>query len=271
MQFAINYSPQTADLLARRQISVDRFKCPPWPDLLAEARAHAPVYVHFDLRADPTLNRTLDFDSIARLYTDTDTPYLNLHLMPSRQTFPDMTHDTTDPRDSKAVSEALLAGVWMVVEEFGVENVILENLPYYGGRYPDELRPAVEPDVIQRAVEETGCGFLLDISHGRLAARHLGLDERDYLAQLPGARLRELHVSGIGQDRAGLMCDHLGLSEEDWPFLTWVLDRIRAGEWATPQIMAFEYGGVGPLFEWRSDAAVIAAQAPRLAELAHSL
>ena len=271
MQFAINYSPQAADLLARGQISVDRFKCPPWPDLLAEARTHAPVYVHFDLRADPNANRALDFEEIARFYTDTNTPYLNLHLTPARQTFPDMAHDTTDPRDIKAVTEALLTGVWIIVEEFGVENVIVENLPYHGGRYPDELRPVAEADVIRRIVEETGCGFLLDISHGRLAARHMGLDERDYLARLPGSRLRELHVTGIGSDPAGLVCDHLGLSEEDWPFVTWVLDRIRAGEWATPEIMAFEYGGIGPVFEWRSDAAVIAAQAPRLAELAHSL
>lgn len=271
MQFAINYSPQAADLLARGQISVDRFKCPPWPDLLAEARTHAPVYVHFDLRADPNANRALDFEEIARFYTDTNTPYLNLHLTPARQTFPDMAHDTTDPRDIKAVTEALLTGVWIIVEEFGVENVIVENLPYHGGRYPDELRPVAEVDVIRRIVEETGCGFLLDISHGRLAARHMGLDERDYLARLPGSRLRELHVTGIGSDPAGLVCDHLGLSEEDWPFVTWVLDRIRAGEWATPEIMAFEYGGIGPVFEWRSDAAVIAAQAPRLAELAHSL
>ena len=131
----------------------------------------------------------------------------------------------------------------------------------------DELRPVAEGTI--RASSRGGCGFLT--SHGRLAARHMGLDERDYLARLPGSRLRELHVTGIGLDPAGLVCDHLGLSEEDWPVVTWVRDRIRAGEWATPEIMAFEYGGIGPVFEWRSDAAVIAAQAPRLAELAHSL
>ena len=160
--------------------------------------------------------------------------------------------------------------MWIIVEEFGVENVIVENLPYHGRAVSDELRPVAEADVIRRIVEETGCGFARHLARAAGRPAH-GLDERDYLARLPGSRLRELHVTGIGLDPAGLVCDHLGLSEEDWPFVTWVLDRIRAGEWATPEIMAFEYGGIGPVFEWRSDAAVIAAQAPRLAELAHSL
>jgi hypothetical protein len=50
----------------------------------------------------------------------------------------------------------------------------------------------------------------------------------------------------------------------DWDSLGWALDRIAAGEWAEPWIVAFEYGGIGPLFEWRSERAVIAADVPRM-------
>jgi len=268
--FAINYSPQAATLCAGGAIAPDRFKCPPWPDLIADASQHGPVYIHFDLRADALTNRTLDFEAIARMCDATGTPYVNLHLSPDREHFPGVPHDTTAAHHVAAITDAMLEGVWPVVERFGADRVILENLPYYGGLH-NGLRPAAEPRVVRRIVEETGCGFLLDISHGRLAARHMGMDERDYLAQLPGEHLRELHVTGIGQDRTGHVCDHLGLADDDWVFVDWVLERIQAGIWAQPWIMAFEYGGISPLFDWRSDPAVIAAQVPRLAALAHGL
>ena len=50
-----------------------------------------------------------------------------------------------------------------------------------------------------------------------------------------------------------------------------VLDRIRWGDWAHPWVLACEYGGIGPMFEWRSDPAVIAADIPLLYALTHSI
>ena len=270
MQFALNYSPQAAGLLDAGALDIDRFKCPDWPDLIAAARAYRPVYVHFELRTDRRHLAAKSLDAAERWRAETGTPYINAHLVPSRGRFPDMPHDTTEPDDARAVVECLLDGAAALVERFGAEHVILENVPYYG-RAGDTPRPAVQPETIRRVVDETGCGFLLDISHARLAARHLGMDEGDYLAQMPGERLREIHVTGIGRDPDGQVCDHLALTGEDWPWVEWALDRIRAGVWATPWAMAFEYGGIGPLFAWRSERDVIAAQVPRLAELAHAV
>ena len=270
MQFAINYSPQAADLLTHGALAIDRFKCPDWPDMIATAQSFCPVYVHFDLRADPHLNATLDFDAIARWCDATDTPYVNLHLSPRPENYPAVARDTTDPRDIAAVTDAMLAGIALVVEHFDAEHVVLENVPYYALE-GNVMRPASEPAVIRRVVEESGCGFLFDISHARLSARHMGLDEEAYIAQMPGEHLRELHVTGIGRDQAGHVRDHLALTDADWPFLDRVLDRIRSGEWAQPWVMAFEYGGIGPLFDWRSESSVIAAQVPLLADRAHAL
>ncbi len=49
-RFALNYSPQAADLLRAGQIEIDLFKCPAWPDLIAEAQAAAPglhsLFIH---------------------------------------------------------------------------------------------------------------------------------------------------------------------------------------------------------------------------------
>lgn len=267
MQFAINYSPQAADLLRRGAIELDRFKCPDWPDMLAAARTLRPPYVHFNLHTNLT---EPDKDTINRLCADTDTPYVNLHLSPRPTDVHVIALDNPRPHERGVIHAIMKWAVFAAVDTFGADRVIVENLPYHP-EYGSVFRAAVEPELICRIVQETGCGFLLDISHARLAARSLGMDEHDYLAQLPGERLRELHVTGIGQDPAGRATDHLPFTEADWPFVDAVLARIRAGEWAQPWVMAFEYGGTGPLFEWRSEASVIAAQVPRLYELAHSV
>jgi len=60
------------------------------------------------------------------------------------------------------------------------------------------------------------------------------------------------------------------LGEEDWSFFTWAMDRIRAGDWSTPWMVAFEYGGIGDPFKWRSESSVIAEQVPRLYDMVHA-
>lgn len=51
MKLAVNYSTQAAVLLRQSRIQIDYFKCPDWPDLIQEAKKHAPVAVHFNLTA----------------------------------------------------------------------------------------------------------------------------------------------------------------------------------------------------------------------------
>ena len=90
----------------------------------------------------------------------------------------------------------------------------------------------------------------------------------DYLDALPVGRLRELHVTGIHY-RNDKLTDHLAFTDDDWEALEGVLERIRSGAWRRPETVAFEYGGIGPAFAWRSDPAVLAEQLPRLHELVH--
>lgn len=270
MEFAINYSPQAADLWQSGAIQIERFKCASdWPHLIPLARAHGPVYIHFTLRTDPGEIRALDVDAVNALCAETDTPTVNLHLMQGHDDFTGMDNMTTDPADRAAIYDYVLSAVQLAVERFGRERVIVENIPFYGeqGR---AKRPVVEPDLIRQIVEQTGVGFLLDISHARMSAYNLRMDAYAYLEQLPGEVMRELHVTGIGLSREGRLCDHLGLTDADWPFYEWVLDRIMSGVWAAPWMVAFEYGGLGPKFEWRSATPVIAEQVPRLYALAHA-
>ncbi len=220
MLFAINYSPQAAELVRAGRIVVDRFKCPDWPHLIAEARALLPVYVHFDLRAGGAPNGPIDWEPVEALRTSTVTPYVNLHLGPRPADFPAFPVETTDPVHVAAIAARLIEHVGAAVDRFGADRVIVENL--LSAPSHRLMRPTILPSVIRQVVEETGCGFLLDISHARLAAAHLGMDAIDYLCQMPGERLREIHITGIayrciwraarshGHDRSGLAVCRMG-------------------------------------------------------------
>jgi uncharacterized protein (UPF0276 family) len=171
-----------------------------------------------------------------------------------------------------------------VVEEFGPQGVLIENADDGRGRI---LHGALLPEIINQVVEETECGFLLDISHARLAASALDLDVHEYLAHLPTGRTREIHLAGIqpieghwlellrqaglDQDKrrwfSGPVLDHLPLTNRDWEFYRQALQQMRSGTWGQPGLVTFEYGGVGQLWELFTDKSILAEQIPRLRRL----
>lgn len=265
MEFTINYSPQAAQLYADRKIRVDRFKCPDWPDMIEEARALAPVYVHFPLDAGALSGRSSDFAAVEAMVRDTDTPFVNYHLVAYARDFPGTPPETHDPHVTALIVERAIAEIHRAIDRFGAGRVILENIPYFGagGEY---MRASVDPAVLQRVVDATGCDFLLDLSHARIAAHYLQVDPHAYVESFPVSRLRELHLTGVDWVN-GKLLDHMGMGEEDVVWTRWAVDRIAAGDWAMPKLVAFEYGGVGKPFKWRSDAAVIERDVNRLNEI----
>ncbi len=262
MDLAINYSTQAAELLEQGTIEFERFKTMDWPEMMQAARRHRPIAVHFGLQAGNGRVKTLDWDAAARLLDETGTPHLNLHLEVTSKDYPGIPVDQPPAGDRERIIAHMLKDVRRAVKHLGAERVIIENVPYRG---PAEkvFRLAVEPETIQAIVAESGCGLLLDISHARIAAHHLGLDSREYMQQLPVASLRELHFTGLHKLN-GRLQDHLSILDSDWPYLDWVLERIHKGEWPRPWLLAFEYGGTGEKFAERSDPAVIATQLPVL-------
>jgi uncharacterized protein (UPF0276 family) len=264
MLLAINYSPAAAKLVQTGKIDIDYFKTPDWGWMVDEAKSLRPVAVHFTLEAGNTTLGAVNWELIGHLAQATETPYINLHLDSRRERFPDLPVDTIDPSVKKEVMAVMISDVMSVVDRFGPERVIIENSPYRG-EAGNTLRPCVEPDMISEVVEETGCGFLLDIAHAFIAAHSMEMDHEEYFSRLPLQNLKEMHFAGIHQLNDQLI-DHLSILEEDWHRLDWVLGRIQSGEWNQPWMLAFEYGGVGSEFEWRSDEQVIAEQVPRLLE-----
>lgn len=262
-RLAINYSPEASELLRSRTVEVDLFKVPDWDELIEEAQPIRPVYVHFPhqigaARERPELGRS------AKLMAATGTGKFNVHAAPSSERFPDIGVGDVSAAAVDAVVDALAADLEPAIQEFGATAVLIENLIYRGDDH-GLLRAGVEPIALHALVERTGCGLLLDVSHARISAATLGVDAWAYLDSLPVHAMQELHFSGVNT-LDGSLRDHLPLLDVDWGFVDGVVGRVKAGAWPTPLTVAFEYGGVGPVFGWRSDVGVIAEQLPRLHE-----
>lgn len=264
MLFAMNYSPEAVELLEEGRIEVDLFKCTDWEEITREAQAHKPIYVHYDMSIGVGQVPTWDFARIEHWLKTSDTRFVNCHIAPTNANFPrDISVD--------ALSNELAQEVDILVQHFGAERVIIENTPY------DErtikhgyLQQGSDSRLLNSIVEQTGCGFLLDVSHAILSADYQRHDAHAYLDSLPVHAIKELHVTGIGLWQNGDYGDHVPMEAKDWERLDWVLAQMQTGKWATPQVMAFEHGGIGRLREMcGSDKKAMAEQVPRLYDLAH--
>ncbi len=287
MRFAVNYSRATAELVRTRQIEIDCFKCPAWSDLIEEARGLLPVYIHLPLKVgsgrgeafDTESGTSADWNKIESLLNKTDTAFINVHLRPRAEECADLPTDATDAQLGELLAERMIRDVRAVAARFGVERIISENDV---NQVDSVLRPALIPIVIRRVVEESGCGFLLDLSHARLTAEMLGMEARSYITALPLQRVREIHITGIQRIEGrwldavrrddpefaarfeGQRFDHLPMTDEDWAFFAWAMERIHAGTWSQPHTITFEYGGVGKMWEAVTDMEMLKAQVPRL-------
>jgi uncharacterized protein (UPF0276 family) len=296
MEFALNYSHAAAQLLGEGRIQIDCFKCPAWPNLIAKAQGISKIYVHFPLKVgtgiggavDTETKQPADYAKIEAMLAQTGTPLVNAHLEPTVEDYPDIPADTVQAAHVEMLTEHAIRDVRGLVERFGPGRVVVENDHHGRGRV---LRPAYMPEVIRRVVEETDCGLLLDVSHARLAAHHLGMDAQAYIAGLPTERTHEIHVSGIQRfegrwvemaRQAGIeadliqqyrrcLVDHLPIIEEGWTFYVWALEQVHRGTWGKPWVITFEYGGVGKIWEMVTDKAVLAEQVPRLHTLVKGL
>lgn len=260
-RLALNFSPQAADLAAAGSIDFEVFKVPGDEDLIAAAKLLRPCRVHFPFQIGAITERP-EVERAAELLQLTGGAAFNVHVAPAAERFPDLAIAAVGEAALTLVAGALLADLAPGLERFGPENVLIENL-IYRGEERGLLRAGVEPATLHTVVSDSGCGLLLDISHARISAATLGLDPWEYLDALPTHALRELHVSGVGP-LDGQLRDHLPFAEDDWAFLSGVSGRIKAGAWPAPELVTFDYGGVGPVFNWRSDEYVLAEQVPRL-------
>lgn len=267
MKLAVNYTPQAAELLTSDRIDTTYFKCPDWDDVIAEAQQYRPVYVHFPLHAGNGKLKDVDWNRVEAFMARTETQFVNIHIAPHVDQFPGLSINAEGQEAEERVVSHILNELKPITARFGKDNIILENVPYDPTPRFSILRPALMPAVFSQIVYESGCGLLLDTAHARIAALHTDQNPIDYLNALPGDQLRELHVTGTLYDQdEERWRDHFAMMDEDWLLVELTFENIQQGKWAAPQIVALEYGGVGPLFDWRSKHEVLLADMPRLTE-----
>lgn len=265
MKLAVNYSLQAAELLAAGRIDLDLYKTTEWPEMIAAAEEQRSAYVHFPLLAGRNNLAAVGVERIEEILETTATPYVNTHLAPRAADF-GINMTTTDPTKANELLAAMQVDITALVEQFGADRVILENANYDPNYDIPTL--VIAPEMIYRAVDETSCGFLLDLAHARMSAAYFKQETKDYIQQLPLHALCELHVAGTRYVEAeGRLCDHYPMTDEDWALTEWALGNIHAGAWPEPNIVALEYGGMGGFFADNSDPLVLTQEVPRLHKL----
>lgn len=288
MQFILNYSPLAEKLVQAGELTIDRFKCPAWPEVISAAGHTRPVYVHFPLIVGQSVinsekKQAPDWGFFRALKEQTDTPYINLHPILRAADFPHIPVHSTQPAHFQEMVARVSDQVAEVCHLFGADQLILENVYDDSGR---NLRLNYVPEFYQAVLEKTGCGLLLDLAHAYLAALALQTDPQTYTAALPTGRIKEIHTTGIQklegewlkiggelgyhsywQHLVGQYHDHLPYREEDWAFTRWAMGQLHSGRWAKPWAVSLEYGGIGGLWEASTNEQILRTQVPYLAQL----
>ena len=255
MQFAVNYSTRLAELVKAGKVAFDLFKCPEWDGLLKAATAVKPVYLHLEITVGRDQVQKLDFERLNRMLAETGTPHVNCHLAGT----PEL--KVGNKTDRTKLLKQWVKEIEVLKREFAGYPVISENLPFEPP-IPD-YHLSSDPELISKAITETDTGLLLDISHARITADTIGSDYQGYIEKLPLDRLREVHITGVRRYH-GFLEDHFEMQPGDWPSAEWAAEQIRVGAWREPEIVAFEYGGVGEWFSWRTEPWALEEQVPRL-------
>ena len=258
MRFAVNYSTKAGELVRTGKLDCDLFKCPEWDGLLKAATAIKPVYLHLDISLGRDQVQNLDFDKLRKMLDETGTPHVNCHLAGT----PDM--KIGSKTDRVKLLKQWIKEIEVLKQVFVGYPIISENLPFEPPI--PEFHLSSDPELISKAIVETDTGLLLDISHARISADTLGIDYQSYIERLPLDRIREVHITGVRRYH-GFLEDHFEMQTEDWPSTAWAAEQIRVGAWREPEIVAFEYGGVGERFSWRTETWALEEQVPRLYRL----
>ncbi len=101
----------------------------------------------------------------------------------------------------------------------------LENISYYAHLGQPEMS---EAEFIQRIIERSGAGLLLDVNNLYVNARNHGFDPIEYLQALPLDRVFQVHVAGHFREADGLLIDNHGSAviQPVHELLAWVVERV---------------------------------------------
>jgi len=239
MKIGCNYYIETEQLFDEGSIDLDYFKYPGLDfqagimnDLDAfelfcnKLTVKRPILLHglypapHDL-SSPFLQADFNDEIVNKLIKITKTPGLSFHPVLSK---------LPDGVPFVKTLETIIENAVFIKEKYAdMEFVSLENC--------DSIRwgDLIKPEIITQLINETGCGFLLDISHAFCASRAIGEDFRTYLSKLPLKQTYEIHINGWVETDNDIMC-HLKINDLGYQILKELLNEC------SPQIITIEYG-----------------------------
>jgi len=115
-----------------------------------------------------------------------------------------------------------------------------------------------DPSFIREALSATGSRFVFDVAHAQVSAWRLGREPAGYIREMPLDLVDEIHVSGVALSDGALRDRHVEMDEESYALAGMMLGLAR------PRMVTLEYGGLGPVFEGRSEKEALARQVERL-------
>jgi uncharacterized protein (UPF0276 family) len=101
----------------------------------------------------------------------------------------------------------------------------IENITYYV--HPGEPEMS-ELTFLQRVLEQSGAGLLLDVNNVYVNAQNHGFDPYAFIAGLPLARVLEIHVAGHHTLDSGMLLDTHGraIAAPVLELLEWTIERV---------------------------------------------
>lgn len=233
-QLAVVYSRSLIELLAAGDVSIDRIVVSPWHTdaQLQEARSHRPLLLH-EAPEPFALNQPDPFDPalMARVQKRL---LMAKPLWFSTRLIAEPSGETANTQPKQSQSQVYLNVCRNALRLKGQipAPLLLANS---GCPADSACTHAYEPLFITAVLDAVDCDFSLDLTHARMSARHLGIDEERYFRSLPLFRTRELRVSGLHpQDNIAIDDPH-PLREPDWQALSFLLARTE------PEIVVLKY------------------------------
>jgi len=101
----------------------------------------------------------------------------------------------------------------------------IENITYYVHPGEPEMSELL---FLQRVLEQSGAGLLLDVNNVYVNARNHGFDPYAFIAGLPLAKVVEIHVAGHHTLESGMLLDTHGRAVADpvLELLEWTIERV---------------------------------------------
>lgn len=119
---------------------------------------------------------------------------------------------------------ALLARQVREAQDYLGVQLLIENLSAYVSFEESAL---TEWEFLSEVVARSGCGLLIDVNNVYVNARNLGMDARAFIAGVPAAAVREIHLAGHAHNGSVLIDDHGSrVCEEVWDLYRLALTRF---------------------------------------------